>query len=85
MSFKSTGKAAANESKYPFIVEVPVAANGLDVALNRQIVGFHRSRRIPPDLDAPFGEMSNTIIVGASRIWRRRAPLSNSLAERSTK
>ena len=42
------GKAVANESKYPFIVEVPVAASGLDVELNRKIVGFHKSRRIPP-------------------------------------
>jgi hypothetical protein len=33
--------------KYPFIVEVPVAANGLDVELNGQIIGFHKSRRIP--------------------------------------
>jgi hypothetical protein len=41
------GKAVANESKYPFIAEVPVAANGLDVELNRQIVGFHKSRSIP--------------------------------------
>ena len=27
MSFDSGGKAVANESKYPFVVEVPVAAN----------------------------------------------------------
>jgi hypothetical protein len=48
MSFNRTGKAVANESKYPFIIEVPVAANGLDVRLNGLIVDFHRSRRIPP-------------------------------------
>jgi len=48
MSFDRGGKAAANERKYPFIVEVPVAANGLVVELNREIVGFHKSRRIPP-------------------------------------
>ena len=47
-SFDRRGKAAANERKYPFIVEVPVAANGLDVELNRQIVDFHKSRRITP-------------------------------------
>ncbi len=29
------GKAVANEGKYPFIVEVPVAANGLAIELNR--------------------------------------------------
>jgi hypothetical protein len=27
---------------------MPVAANGLDVELNGLIVGFHKSRRIPP-------------------------------------
>jgi hypothetical protein len=48
MSFDRVGKAAVNESKYPFIIEMLVAANGLDVELNNQIVGFHRSRRIPP-------------------------------------
>jgi hypothetical protein len=48
MSSDRAGKAAANERKYPFIVEVPVAANGLDVELNRQIVAFHKSRGIPP-------------------------------------
>jgi hypothetical protein len=42
------GKVVANEKKYPFIVEVPVAANGLDVELNGRIVEFHKSRRIPP-------------------------------------
>jgi hypothetical protein len=48
MPFDRGGKAVANERKYPFIVEVPVAANGLDVELNGQIVAFHKSRRIPP-------------------------------------
>jgi len=48
MPFDRGGKAVTNERKYPFIVEVPVAANGLDVELNGQIVAFHRSRRIPP-------------------------------------
>jgi hypothetical protein len=47
MSSDRPGKAAANERKYPFIVEVPVAANGLDVELNRQIVAFHQSRGTP--------------------------------------
>jgi hypothetical protein len=43
-----SGKAITNERKHPFIIEVPVAPNGLDVELNRQIVGFHNSHRIPP-------------------------------------
>jgi hypothetical protein len=48
MSFNRAGSAVANEQKYPFIIAVPVAASGLDVELNNQIVGFHRSRRISP-------------------------------------
>jgi hypothetical protein len=57
--------AVANESKYPFVIEVPVASSGLDNALTGEIVGFHRSRRIPRDLDDPFGETYSTNIVGA--------------------
>jgi hypothetical protein len=47
MSIDRSGKAMTNERSYPFIIEVPVAANGLDVELNRQIVGFHNSNCIP--------------------------------------
>ena len=42
MSFDRAGKTLANERKYPFIVEVPAAADELNVELNRQIVGFHK-------------------------------------------
>jgi hypothetical protein len=49
-SFDRGGKAVANERKYPFIIEVPVATNGLDVELNRQIIGFHKSHRVRPRL-----------------------------------
>ena len=42
MSFARAGKTAANEAKYPFIVEVPADPNGLNVELNRQIAGFHK-------------------------------------------
>jgi len=37
MSFARAGKADVNERKYPFIVEVPAAAIGLNVELNSQI------------------------------------------------
>ena len=47
-SFNRSGKAVANESKYPFIIEVPIAAKGLYVELNRQIVSFHKSRHVLP-------------------------------------
>jgi len=48
LAFDHAGKAVTNESKYPFIIEVPVTARGLDNALNGGIIAFHRSRRIPP-------------------------------------
>ncbi len=38
----------ANERKYPYIVELAVAADGLDVQLSRQIVAFHNLRHIRP-------------------------------------
>jgi len=69
----------------PFIVEAPVAASGLVVELNREIVGFHKSRRIPPRFGRTVFRDGQSITVGASPIWRRRAPLSSSLVERSTK
>jgi len=44
----SSPKAAANESKYPNIVELAVGGNGLDVTLGRRIINFHKSRHIQP-------------------------------------
>src|SRR5262249_1462164 len=41
-----TGRALANEREYPNIVELAVTAEGLDIALSRQIMHFHRSRYI---------------------------------------
>ena len=40
------GKAVANESNYPFIVELAVAENELDVELSHRIMRFHRSQNI---------------------------------------
>jgi hypothetical protein len=42
------GKALANERKYPYVVELVVIGEALDVALSRRIVEFHKSRRIQP-------------------------------------
>ena len=85
MSFARAGKTAANEAKYPFIVEVPVAANGLNVELTVKLSVF-TSRTTPRrDLDALHSERGKFITAGAFSIWRRRALLPNSLAERFTK
>jgi hypothetical protein len=41
-------KPLINESQYPYVVELAVPDTGLEIELNRQIVGFHKSRRIQP-------------------------------------
>jgi hypothetical protein len=42
----SVGKSLTNERTLPYLVEIPVAAAGLDVPLNRQIMKFHESRQL---------------------------------------
>jgi hypothetical protein len=44
----STGKAAENERKYPYIVAIAIAGKGLDIGLNRRIMAFHNARHIQP-------------------------------------
>jgi hypothetical protein len=46
MKAATSGKLVTNERTHPYLVEIPVAAAGLDVPLNRQIVRFHKSRRL---------------------------------------
>jgi hypothetical protein len=41
-----SGKAVANEKKYPYIVELFVADDKLDVEVNRRMMDFLRSRKI---------------------------------------
>ena len=41
-------KARVNEDKHPYVVELAVATDGMDVELSRQIVRFHKSRHIQP-------------------------------------
>ena len=38
---RRNGKAAANESKYPHIVELVVAGDKLDVEFSRRMMNFH--------------------------------------------
>jgi hypothetical protein len=42
----SVGKSLTNERTLPYLVEISVAAAGLDVPLNRQIMEFHKSRHL---------------------------------------
>ena len=39
-------KSLTNERTHPYLVEIPVAAAGLDASLNRQIMKFHESRHL---------------------------------------
>ena len=39
-------KARVNENKHPYVVELAVVTDGMDVELSRQIVRFHKSRHI---------------------------------------
>ena len=41
-------KAITNEIRHPYIVEVAVVSDGLDVELSRRIMRFHKSRHIEP-------------------------------------
>jgi hypothetical protein len=41
-----TGKATTNESDYPYIVEIAVADDKLDVEVGRRMMDFHKSRKI---------------------------------------
>ena len=43
-------KTARNERNYPYIAELPgsVRGGGLDVALSRQIIQFHKTRHLHP-------------------------------------
>jgi hypothetical protein len=44
----SSYKTLTNERKYPYIVELPASLGGLDVALNRRIVQFHKTQHVQP-------------------------------------
>jgi hypothetical protein len=46
MKSGTVGKSVTNERTHPYLVEIPVAVAGLDAPLNRQIVEFHKSRRL---------------------------------------
>jgi hypothetical protein len=42
------GKATTNENKYPYVVGLSVARDGLDIEFGRRIIQFHKSRHIQP-------------------------------------
>jgi hypothetical protein len=46
MRLGATGKAVTNESRYPYIAELIVADDKLDLEVSRRIMDFHRLRKI---------------------------------------
>jgi hypothetical protein len=41
-------KALTNEINHPYVVEVAVVSDGLDIELTRRIMLFHKSRHVEP-------------------------------------
>ena len=46
MPRRPKNKPVMNEIKYPYVVELAVVGDGLDVELNRRIIQFHKLRHI---------------------------------------
>jgi hypothetical protein len=78
MRLIANGRAGANERKYPHIVALSVADQGLDFELSRRIMNFHNALHIQL-----LKEEVRLTTVGAFPIWRRPNLSPNSLAERS--
>jgi hypothetical protein len=55
-----SGKAVANESKYPYIVELVVAGDKLDVECSRRMMDFHRSRKFRRGMDGELLEKAKS-------------------------
>ena len=43
---RGASKATTNEVKHPYVVELAIVGDGLDVELSRQIIQFHKLRHI---------------------------------------
>jgi hypothetical protein len=41
-------RSLTNETRHPYVVELAVVRDGLDVELSRRIMQFHKSRHIQP-------------------------------------
>jgi hypothetical protein len=45
---RGVGKAALNERKHSYVIELKSTSDGLDIILSRQIVQFHELRQVQP-------------------------------------
>ena len=59
-----SSKARTNESRYPYIVELPGGVRALDVALNRRMIQFHKTRTRSRDMDGRLKRKITFIIAG---------------------
>src|SRR5262245_38073099 len=80
----SSPKAVANESKYPNIVELAVAADGLDVTLGRRIMIFINRDVFSRITDVRLLGKRKSFTGGAFPIWLRLAHSSISSVGSST-
>ena len=78
-------KPLINESRYPYVVELAIPETGLEIELNSQIVGFHKSQRIQPRYGRRIMRDNQTYSRWCFSDLPTARALSNSLAERSTK
>ena len=46
--YDRAGKALTNEKTYPYVVELVVPVQGLDITISRQVMTFHKARHLRP-------------------------------------
>jgi hypothetical protein len=79
----SSYKAVRNETKYPYIAELPVSVGGLNVELSRRIFQFHKTRHVQPRHGRTILTERQHYYAGAFPICRWLTNSSNSLVDRS--
>ena len=62
-------KAVATEQKYPYIVELLVVDDELDVEVSRRMMDFHRSRKIQARYGRRIVREAKSIFGGVFLIW----------------
>ena len=75
-------KAVATEQKYPYIVELLVVDDELDVEVSRRMMDFHRSRKIQARYGRRIVREAKSIFGGVFLIWTWPARSRKSSAEK---
>ena len=77
-----SGKAVENEQKYPYIVELLVVDDELDVEVSRRMMDFHGSRKIQARYGRRIVREAKSIFGGVFLIWTWPARSRKSSAEK---